>query len=101
MPETAVDEDNAHKYAALCAKMFLKTPVAREVLQLEIKIQELNMRRPYMRFDSADKRKLPVYTVIMTSTLSRKDNKHQRIQCQDFTIVELISFHYTTSPKSS
>ena len=61
MPEPVVDETNARKFAALSPKVFRKTSFAIEVLQREIKIPQLNMRRPSMRFDPAYNRKLPVY----------------------------------------
>ena len=56
-----VDETNAHKCAALSPEVFSKSTFATEVLQQEIKIPQLNIRRPYMRFDPAYNRKLPVY----------------------------------------
>ena len=60
MPEPVFDETNAHKLSALSPKLFCKTTFATEVLQQEIKIPQLNMRRPSMRFDPAYNRKLPV-----------------------------------------
>ena len=61
MPGPVVDETKAYNFAALSPKVFRKTTFATEVLQREIKIPKLNMRRPSMRFDPAYNRKLPVY----------------------------------------
>ena len=78
MPEP-IDETKARKFAALSPKVFRKTTFLTEVLQREIKIPKLDMRRPSMRFDPAYNRKLPLYLDI--PELYRKDQQHQRIPC--------------------
>ena len=60
MPEP-IDQTQARKFAALSPKVFRKTTFLTEVLQREIKIPKLDMRRPSMRFDPAYNRKLPLY----------------------------------------